>query len=79
MGSQCTQLCGSDHAFMPIQVKVVTQPEFDAWVASKAPKPAPVAAVMAPEPATAKPAAATAPAPQKIAQLDTANKPVGLN
>jgi len=31
----CRELCGVDHAFMPIEVKVVTQPEFDAWVASK--------------------------------------------
>jgi cytochrome c oxidase subunit 2 len=38
----CRELCGVDHAFMPIEVKVVTQPEFDAWVASKtAAKPAP--------------------------------------
>jgi cytochrome c oxidase subunit 2 len=36
----CRELCGVDHAFMPIEVKVVTQQEFDAWVASKAPKAA---------------------------------------
>jgi cytochrome c oxidase subunit II len=30
---QCSQLCGANHAFMPIEVKVVTQPEFDAWLA----------------------------------------------
>ena len=36
---QCSQLCGVDHAFMPIEVHVVTQAEFDAWVASKATKP----------------------------------------
>ena len=41
---QCSQLCGTNHSFMPIEVKVVTQPEFDAWVASKAPKAAVVAA-----------------------------------
>ncbi len=29
---QCSELCGKDHAYMPIEVKVVTQPEFDAWV-----------------------------------------------
>jgi len=39
----CRELCGVDHAFMPIEVHVVTQAEFDAWVASKAPKPAPAA------------------------------------
>jgi cytochrome c oxidase subunit II len=32
---QCTQICGVKHAYMPIEVKVVTQPEFDAWVASQ--------------------------------------------
>ena len=32
---QCSELCGVDHAFMPIQVNVVTQAEFEAWVASK--------------------------------------------
>jgi cytochrome c oxidase subunit II len=31
---QCVELCGKDHAFMPIVVKVVEQPEYDAWVAS---------------------------------------------
>ncbi|HEV2363219.1 MAG TPA: cytochrome c oxidase subunit II [Caulobacteraceae bacterium] len=35
---QCSQLCGVDHAFMPIMVKVVSQQDFDAWVASKRPK-----------------------------------------
>jgi cytochrome c oxidase subunit 2 len=56
---QCSQLCGINHAYMPIEVKVVTQPEFDAWVATKtAPKPTVVAAA---SPAAA-PAAAPAPA-----------------
>jgi cytochrome c oxidase subunit 2 len=32
---QCSQLCGTDHAYMPIEVTVVSQPCFDAWVASK--------------------------------------------
>jgi cytochrome c oxidase subunit 2 len=45
---QCSQLCGINHAYMPIEVKVVSQPEFDAWVASKkAPKPTVVAAAAA--------------------------------
>ena len=37
---QCSQLCGIDHSAMPIEVHVVSQPEFDAWVAGKARKPA---------------------------------------
>ncbi|MDE2183376.1 MAG: cytochrome c oxidase subunit II [Alphaproteobacteria bacterium] len=30
---QCSQLCGANHAYMPIEVKVVTQAEYDAWLA----------------------------------------------
>ena len=34
---QCTTLCGSNHAYMPIVVKVVSQEAYDAWlVAAKA-------------------------------------------
>jgi cytochrome c oxidase subunit 2 len=29
---QCSELCGPKHAFMPINVKVVTQDEFDDWL-----------------------------------------------
>ncbi len=32
---QCTQLCGKEHAYMPINVKVVTDKEYTAWVESK--------------------------------------------
>lgn len=32
---QCSELCGVDHAFMPIHVKVVSKDAFAAWVASK--------------------------------------------
>ena len=31
----CSELCGVDHAFMPIEIHVVTDAEFAAWVASK--------------------------------------------
>jgi cytochrome c oxidase subunit 2 len=34
----CRELCGVDHAFMPIEVRVVSQAEFDAWVARKSGK-----------------------------------------
>jgi len=30
---QCSELCGRNHAFMPIAVRVVSQEEYDAWVA----------------------------------------------
>lgn len=32
---QCSELCGMNHAFMPIEVRVVEQAEFDAWIASQ--------------------------------------------
>ncbi|MDJ0826077.1 MAG: cytochrome c oxidase subunit II [Rhodobacter sp.] len=33
---QCSELCGKDHAYMPITVKAVTQAEYDAWLAGPA-------------------------------------------
>jgi len=46
---QCAELCGKEHAYMPIHVKVVTAEEYSAWVASKQPKQAaaPAATVVA--------------------------------
>ena len=32
---QCSELCGKEHAFMPIVVNVVPQAEFEAWLKSK--------------------------------------------
>jgi cytochrome c oxidase subunit 2 len=29
---QCSELCGIQHAYMPIKVRAVSQEEFDAWV-----------------------------------------------
>jgi len=29
---QCSELCGKDHAFMPIAIKAVSEAEFQAWV-----------------------------------------------
>lgn len=29
---QCSELCGKDHTYMPITVKVVTAAEYDAWL-----------------------------------------------
>jgi cytochrome c oxidase subunit 2 len=56
----CRELCGVDHAFMPIEVHVVSQQAFDAWVAGKAPKPAPAAP--SPQEVAGTPAAASGPA-----------------
>ncbi len=32
---QCTQLCGKEHSYMPIHVKVVSQQDYTAWVEGK--------------------------------------------
>jgi cytochrome c oxidase subunit 2 len=32
---QCSQICGQDHSYMPVAVKVVSKADFDAWVAQK--------------------------------------------
>ena len=59
----CRELCGVDHAFMPIEVKVVSQADFDAWVAAKkGPAPAADAAK------TAAAAPTTPPAPSAPAK-----------
>lgn len=33
---QCSEICGIDHAFMPISVRVVSRAEFEAWVNEQA-------------------------------------------
>jgi cytochrome c oxidase subunit 2 len=81
---QCSQLCGINHAFMPIQVNVLSQADFNAWVASKQPKPAVTAAA---PPAAAAPAAPAAPAATKTSvhteaakaslKLASLNRPIG--
>ncbi len=30
---ECSELCGANHAFMPIEVKVVTEAQYEAWLA----------------------------------------------
>lgn len=71
---QCSELCGVDHAFMPIEIHVVSQAAFEAWIASKggsmpgaepeaAPEAVPAVAAEAPAvDAPAAPAATTSPA-----------------
>lgn len=60
---QCAELCGKEHGFMPIVVKVVTVDEFKAWASKQAKDAAAPAAETA-----AAPAAAPAPAPtEKVA------------
>jgi cytochrome c oxidase subunit 2 len=55
---QCVELCGRDHAFMPIVVEAKSEADYAAWLASKqAPAPAPAAAAA---PDAAAPAVAAA-------------------
>ena len=65
---QCRELCGVDHAFMPIEVHVVSQADFDAWVASKGPKPAATPTAAAAGAAPAAPAATAPAAPAAATQ-----------
>jgi len=72
---QCRELCGIDHAFMPIEVHVVSQAKFDEWTLAQGGKTAAMVAAdeaaakvkaeadAAAAAATAAAAAAAAPAP----------------
>jgi cytochrome c oxidase subunit 2 len=44
---QCAELCGKDHGFMPIVVKVVSQDEYADWIAAKQADAAQVRELMA--------------------------------
>ena len=66
----CRELCGIQHAYMPIEVRAVSQADFDAWTASKggykvggAPAPAATPAVVPASAPAAAPAATPAAAP----------------
>lgn len=60
---QCSELCGQDHAYMPIEIHAVSREEFDQWVLAQG------GALASAEPAAALPAAA-APAEQPAARAD---------
>ena len=62
---ECNQICGVNHAFMPIEVKVVSKADFEKWLAEAktkfaADKPADesVTRVAAAQPTAAEPAGA---------------------
>jgi cytochrome c oxidase subunit 2 len=70
---QCSELCGVNHAFMPIQINVVSQADFDAWAASKAPKAATPVATPPAAPAAAPAATKTSvPTPSAAPSLKLA-------
>ncbi|MEE4280086.1 MAG: cytochrome c oxidase subunit II [Halieaceae bacterium] len=43
---QCAELCGKDHGFMPVVVKVVSREEYAEWFAAKQEEAAQIAALM---------------------------------
>jgi len=53
---QSYELCGVDHAFMPLQITALPPAEYDAWIAANAPAPAPAAEPAPAEATTAAPA-----------------------
>jgi cytochrome c oxidase subunit 2 len=73
---QCAELCGKDHGFMPIVVRVLPKNEYNAWLAEQkaknAPAPAPAAAAAPAEAAPAAAPADAAPADAAPAQPDAA-------
>ncbi|HET9161572.1 MAG TPA: cytochrome c oxidase subunit II [Caulobacteraceae bacterium] len=73
---QCRELCGIDHAFMPIEVKVVSQADFDAWVKTKA-KPSGGAPPTAAAATNATAPTAIVPATKTATDVATAAKPAG--
>lgn len=62
----CRELCGVEHAFMPIEVKVVSQEAFDAWVASKGGSAAGAVAIAPPAAPVTTPAAPAVAAPAAV-------------
>lgn len=73
---QCSELCGVNHAYMPIEIRAVSREEFDAWIAGHggafaSAEPAPATPPAAGEgattttPATEQPAATPSSAPTR--------------
>jgi cytochrome c oxidase subunit II len=65
---QCSELCGTGHAFMPIMIQMVTKAEFAAWTEQAreefAGTPAPATVVAGAEPAESASSVTVAAAPQ---------------
>ncbi|MEQ8798411.1 MAG: cytochrome c oxidase subunit II [Salinisphaeraceae bacterium] len=75
---QCSELCGRGHGFMPIVVEVVSQDEFDAWVAENGGDAAGTQTAGAGESASAQETASDAGGEStQVAQADTAGSDAG--
>ncbi|MEQ1491020.1 MAG: cytochrome c oxidase subunit II [Terricaulis sp.] len=55
---QCSELCGINHAYMPIEIHAVSREEFDAWIASQG------GSFASAEPAAPAPAEGATPTPE---------------
>ena len=81
---QCAELCGRDHAFMPVVVEVLPADEFTAWLAEQAPQATPAVArtetteAAAPAPAQEAAPAEAADEPAAAARPDGAEEPAGM-
>lgn len=65
---QCAELCGAGHATMLLEVRVVSQQEYDQWVAEqKKPKPTPTPSVKPSASASPSPSGSPAPSPSASA------------
>jgi cytochrome c oxidase subunit II len=53
---QCSELCGVNHAYMPVEIHAVTRAEFDAWVVAQGGSIASAETDAPPAPAAAEPA-----------------------
>ncbi|MEZ5956497.1 MAG: cytochrome c oxidase subunit II [Hyphomonadaceae bacterium] len=67
---QCSELCGVNHAYMPIEIRAVSREEFDAWIAEHggafaAATPTPAAGAATTSPSTEQPAATPSSAPTR--------------
>jgi cytochrome c oxidase subunit 2 len=73
---QCSELCGKGHAFMPIEIKVVTKEEFAEWIKSKGGKmKEPEQAAVIPAETPAAPVAAEAiPSAEPVALKDASTE-----
>jgi cytochrome c oxidase subunit 2 len=67
---QCAELCGKDHGFMPIVVRVLPKAEYTAWLAEQKAKNAPAAPAAPAAPTPAAPAEAPAAAAPAAAAIE---------
>jgi cytochrome c oxidase subunit 2 len=72
---QCTELCGRDHAFMPIVVEVVSKEDFAKWLAEQKAAAQQAANPAAAEAPAAPATAAAAPAPAATTAMTSAAAP----